>query len=214
MKLLCEPISESEISDSLIGSHNNFMRNEANFRFYKPIWGPFVFKLNTQFGLITSRDGRGVPIYERYFLGGILDVRGFPLQSLGPRLGIAGNFRDPTFETVYTRGSVFGGNMQLYYQAEIEFPIVESVGIKGVLFTDAGNTFNLEKSLCGPRPASTETSIQPCGVAPYDLRFSVGFGFRWFSPLGPLRFEWGFPLRPKRPYENTYEFQFTVGNAF
>jgi outer membrane protein insertion porin family len=88
------------------------------------------------------------------------------------------------------------------------------VGIKGVFFTDAGNTFNLEKSLCGPRPASTETSIQPCGVAPYDLRFSVGFGFRWFSPLGPLRFEWGFPLKPKRPYENTYEFQFTVGNAF
>jgi outer membrane protein insertion porin family len=204
----------TEISDSTIGSNNNFMRNELNFRVYRPIWGPFVAKLNTQWGLITSRDGRGVPIYERYFLGGILDTRGFPLQSLGPRLGIANSFRDPTFETVQPRGAVFGGNLEFYYNFEIEFPIIESVGIKGVLFHDAGNTWNLEKSLCGPAPSSTEKAIQPCGVAATTLRTSIGFGFRWFSPLGPLRFEWGFPMSPKRPYENTYEFQFTVGNAF
>lgn len=204
----------TEISDKVLGSENNFMRNEANFRVYQPIWGPFVFKLNTQWGLITSRDGRGVPIYERYFLGGILDVRGFPLQSLGPRLGIATSFRDPTFDTVSTRGSVFGGNMELYGSAEIEFPIIESVGIKGVLFVDAGNTWNLEKALCGPAPNEPDKLIQPCGVRPWELKTSFGFGFRWFSPLGPLRFEWGFPFRPRRPYEDTYEFQFTVGNAF
>ncbi|MET0389918.1 MAG: outer membrane protein assembly factor BamA [Polyangiales bacterium] len=204
----------TEVSDALIGSTNNFMRNELNFRIYRPIWGPFVAKLNTQWGLVTSRNGRGVPVYERYFMGGILDVRGFPLQTLGPRLGIARSFRDPTFETLDSRGLVFGGNAQFYYQFEIEFPIIESVGIKGVLFHDAGNVWNLEKSLCGPAPASKEAAIQPCGVAPTQLRTSVGFGFRWFSPLGPLRFEWGFPLAPKRPYEDTYEFQFTVGNSF
>jgi outer membrane protein insertion porin family len=204
----------TEISDSYIGSNNDFMRNEVDFRAYRPIWGPFVAKLHTQWGLITSRDGRGVPIYERYFLGGILDTRGFPLQSLGPRLGIASSFHDPTFQTVPDRGAVFGGNMELYYNLEIEFPIIESVGIKGVLFHDAGNAWNLEKSLCGPAPPSTDKSIQPCGFDPLRLRTSVGFGFRWFSPLGPLRFEWGFPIHPRRPYEDTYEFQFTVGNAF
>jgi outer membrane protein insertion porin family len=104
--------------------------------------------------------------------------------------------------------------MQFYYNLEIEFPIVESVGIKGVIFHDGGNLWNLEKSLCGPAPMSNEPAIQPCGVAPTTLRTSVGFGFRWFSPLGPLRFEWGFPLAPKRPAEDTYQFQFTVGNAF
>ncbi|HEY2734901.1 MAG TPA: outer membrane protein assembly factor BamA [Polyangiales bacterium] len=206
--------ASSEISDQTIGSSNDFIRNELNFRAYKPIWGPFVAKLNTQFGLITSRNGRGVPIYERYFLGGILDVRGFPLQSLGPRLGIAENFHDPTFDTVNPRGEVFGGNAEFYYNFEIEFPIIESVGIKGVVFQDAGNAWNLEKSLCGPAPNSTDRAIQPCGTPASELRTSVGFGIRWFSPLGPLRFEWGFPLHPRRPYENTYEFQFTVGNAF
>jgi len=45
------------------------------------------------------------------------------------------------------------------------------------------------------------------------LRSSAGFGFRWWSPMGPLRFEWGFPLRPKRD-EEPMVFEFTIGSAF
>jgi len=207
-------MASTEISDKTIASDNDFIRHEINFRVYKPIWGPFVFKLQTQWGLVTSRDGKGVPIYERYFLGGITDVRGFDIQSLGPRIGIAGTFNDPTYQTVAPRGEPFGGNMELYYNMEIEFPLIESVGIKGVLFQDGGNAWNLEKSLCGPAPTANDPSIQPCSKDLSRLRTSWGFGIRWFSPLGPLRFEWGFPFNPRRPYEDTYEFQFNVGNSF
>ncbi len=45
------------------------------------------------------------------------------------------------------------------------------------------------------------------------LRTSWGFGIRWFSPLGPLRFEWGFPFKPL-PYEESSVFEFTIGNFF
>ena len=45
------------------------------------------------------------------------------------------------------------------------------------------------------------------------LRTSYGFGIRWFSPLGPLRFEWGFPFKPL-PYEESNVFEFTIGNFF
>jgi outer membrane protein insertion porin family len=207
-------MASTEISDAVIASDNNFIRNEVNLRFYKPIWGPFVAKLNTQWGLITSRDGRGVPIYERYFLGGITDIRGFEIQSLGPRLGIAGTFNDPTYQTVSRRGEAFGGNMQLYYNLELEFPLIDSVGIKGVIFQDGGNAWNLEQSLCGPAPTDSDPAIQPCSHDITRLRMSWGFGIRWFSPLGPLRFEWGFPFNPRHPYEDTYEFQFNVGNSF
>jgi outer membrane protein insertion porin family len=207
-------MASTEISDRTIASDNDFIRHEVNARVYKPIWGPFVFKLQGQWGLVTSRDGRGVPIYERYFLGGITDVRGFGIQSLGPRLGIAGSFSDPTYQTVAPRGEPFGGNMEIYYNAEIEFPLIESVGIKGVIFQDGGNAWNLEKSLCGPAPGTTDPSVQPCSHDISHLRTSWGFGIRWFSPLGPLRFEWGFPFSPRRPYEDTYEFQFNVGNSF
>jgi outer membrane protein insertion porin family len=45
------------------------------------------------------------------------------------------------------------------------------------------------------------------------MRASWGFGIRWFSPLGPLRFEWGFPFNPL-PFEEHSVFEFTIGNFF
>ena len=51
-----------------------------------------------------------------------------------------------------------------------------------------------------------------CGFNP-AIRTSWGFGFRWFSPLGPLRFEWGVPIN-RRPWESKIDFQFNIGNSF
>ena len=46
-----------------------------------------------------------------------------------------------------------------------------------------------------------------------DVRVSTGFGFRWFSPLGPLRFEWGIPLDRKQD-EEAILFDFSIGAPF
>ena len=92
-----------------------------------------------------------------------------------------------------------------------------------VLNTDAGNSWNLEENYCETAgkgvlayqgTAFKETS--PCfdGLSSLAaLRTSYGFGIRWFSPLGPLRFEWGFPFAPL-PYEESSVFEFTIGNFF
>jgi len=213
----------TEVSDEATLSESNFIEHSVNARGYypvlEPIFGkgafPLVGKANVEWGLITSRDGIGVPVFERYFLGGITDVRGFPIQSIGPRLGSPRSYDDPSFMFLTDpRGTAVGGNMQLYYNLELEFPIIESVGIKGVVFHDAGNAWNLEDTLCRPDPPDPALATHPCDVDLLRLRTSLGFGVRWFSPLGPLRFEWGFPIKPRRPYEDTVEFQFTVGNAF
>ena len=45
-----------------------------------------------------------------------------------------------------------------------------------------------------------------------NLRYSVGFGFRWFSPIGPLRFEWGIPLT-RRPEDDRMEYSFELQRA-
>jgi outer membrane protein insertion porin family len=203
----------TEFSDFITLSESNFIEHEINLRGYKPLLGPIIGKLNVNWGLITSRSGLGVPVFERYYLGGIFDLRGFPLQSVGPRLGSPASFNDPGFTWVPDEGIPIFGNMRFYYNLEIEFPIIPSVGIKGVIFQDGGNAWNLEDTLCEPKPVSNDPATDPCSVNLFNLRMSWGFGFRWFSPLGPLRFEWGFPFNP-RPYEEDYEFQFTVGNAF
>jgi outer membrane protein insertion porin family len=112
-----------------------------------------------------------------------------------------------------------GGNMQLIWNSEIEFPLFKQVGISGVVFFDAGNAYNLEDRYCSGTTSTGDVSAKfdPCFDFPTSLtsglRTSVGFGFRWFSPIGPLRFEWGIPL-DRQPGEEPLVFEFTIGNFF
>ncbi|MBX3274168.1 MAG: outer membrane protein assembly factor BamA [Sandaracinaceae bacterium] len=206
----------SEVSDEYLGSerNNTFVRHGLDVRGYYPIFENVVLRARADWGIVTSRLPTGVPIYERYFLGGIFNVRGFPLNSLGPRLGISRD-RNPN-DIPFPRGVPIGGNMQFFYNIELEFPIVQEVGIRGVIFTDGGNTWNLNGQFCDGPPASAgHSSNDPCQFNPFDLRTSWGFGIRWVSPLGPLRFEWGIPFdRQVALNEQEIDFQFTIGNFF
>jgi outer membrane protein insertion porin family len=214
--------ASTEVASELFGSQFNYLRNRFTGRFYYPLGGGtgqpgsgFVLKLNTELGLITSPDPQGVPIFQRYFLGGILDVRGFYLRSIGPRLPLTSTL-DPNSAPI-ANGANIGGNLEAYSNLELEFPLIDKVGIRGVVFFDAGNAWNTEDQFCRTTPAPQfDKVVQPCfnfpGTLGY-LRTSTGFGLRWFSPLGPLRFEWGFPLQPL-PYENHVDFEFTIGNFF
>src|SRR5947207_2848076 len=68
--------------------YRDYTRPEGVTRYFYPLIGPLVLRLRGEAGLITSRDPQGVPIYERYFLGGIFDVRGFQLYSLSPQIRV------------------------------------------------------------------------------------------------------------------------------
>ncbi|MGE3635331.1 MAG: BamA/TamA family outer membrane protein, partial [Sandaracinaceae bacterium] len=205
-----------EVSDQYLGSDpaNTYVRHSLDARVYYPIFDNVVFRARGVGGLITSRMPDGVPIYERYFLGGIFNVRGFPLNSLGPRLGIPRTIDANAIAS--QRGLPIGGNAQFFYNIEVEFPIVQEVGIRGVIFTDGGNAWNFNQTYCEAPPALAGTSSNDsCTFNPFDLRTSVGFGIRWVSPLGPLRFEWGIPLdRHADLGEQEIDFQFTIGNFF
>jgi outer membrane protein insertion porin family len=214
--------ASSEVASKWVGSEFNYLRHRFTGRFYYPLGGGsglpgsgFVLKLNTEVGLITSPDNQGVPIFQRYFLGGILDVRGFYLRSIGPRLPLTQSL-DPNSPPI-ANGANIGGNLQAYENLELEFPILDKVGIRGVVFLDAGNAWNIEDQFCKTTPAPQfDKVVSPCFSLPGSLanvRTSTGFGIRWFSPLGPLRFEWGFPLAPL-PYEKSSDFEFTIGNFF
>jgi len=89
------------------------------------------------------------------------------------------------------------------------------VNIRGVIFTDGGNAWNLDPyvSLYGGENYNYDPATDARRVEFGDLRTSWGFGVRWISPLGPLRFEWGIPFA-RRPWESEIDFQFTIGNFF
>ena len=204
-----------EVADKFTGSQNIFVRYGGFSRYFRPLVGPFVLKLNAETGVTVSRDPLGVPITERYLIGGIFDVRGFRPRSLGPILRVSqpGDVGQPLGRLP------LGGNLQIIWNSEIEFPLFERVGISGVVFFDAGNAYNLEERYCSGSAESSDISpkFDPCFRFPdsitLGLRQSVGFGFRWFSPIGPLRFEWGIPL-DRQPGEEPLVFEFTIGNFF
>jgi outer membrane protein insertion porin family len=204
--------ASTEIADEVLGSANTFVRNTAFVRWYWELFSGVVLKMNTTAGIITSRQTPGPPIFERFYLGGIFSVRGFPLNGLGPRLGVSQS-TDPN-APISDIGIPVGGNAQFYYNLELEFPIIPQVQIRGVFFTDGGNAWNLDGYLCqAPQAPVQDPSSNPCVFNPLDIRTSWGFGVRWISPLGPLRFEWGIPFI-RRPWEQSVDFQFTIGNFF
>jgi outer membrane protein insertion porin family len=203
-----------EFADPIIASQSVYTRLTGFLRFYYPIWGPFIFRTNLEGGWVSSRSSQGVPIYERYLIGGINTIRGFQLFSLGPKVNILRQ-QEPSSNLAQFN---IGGNLQLILNTEIEFPILQAVQIKGVIFFDAGNAYNTETSKYCPNSRSVSNIpdvFNPCNAYPtfQNLRYSAGFGFRWFSPIGPLRFEWGIPLNRQKG-EDPIVFEFTIGNFF
>jgi outer membrane protein insertion porin family len=157
-------------------------------------------------GYITSLSDEAIPIFEKYFVGGIYTVRGFEPRSIGPRIRAPQDGYDPGSALVATN---VGGNKQLIGNLELEFPIFPQVNIRGVLFLDAGNAYGEQEALFDDRyNAATGERETFAG-----LYWSAGFGFRWFSPIGPLRFEWGIPIT-RRPEDKEILFEFTIGNFF
>jgi len=166
------------------GSDSNFLKYEMHAGVYVPlhVW-KFIGFLRGEYGYLHQIDpvDNPVPIYERFFLGGINNLRGFNWGDVGPR-------------DAY--GNVVGGVKYGVMTAELLFPIAEKMGIRGVVFFDAGNAF---------------TGDQDFDVSKF--RTDAGAGIRWNSPFGPLRMEIGINLDPE-PGEDNYQWQFSAGAFF
>ncbi|MCF8025382.1 MAG: outer membrane protein assembly factor BamA [Desulfobacteraceae bacterium] len=93
-------------------------------------------------------------------------------------------------------GKKVGGEKYVQFNAEFLFPLIKAAGLRGVLFYDTGNVYKRGKNI-------------DLG----DMRESVGYGIRWYSPLGPLRLERGYILDRKEG-EDSGRWEFAIGGAF
>lgn len=133
------------------------------------------------------------------------------------RIGFAGSLNDlplPLGERFYVGGpstvrgfeygtigpmeddNRIGGNKELIFNAEYTYPLVPAARLKGVLFYDIGAAFG---------------DSDP--IRFNQLRSSWGWGFWWLSPMGPLRFEWGYIIN-KKPTDKRSLFEFSIGTLF
>lgn len=195
-----------ETSPGFLGGSFNYNRYTAYFRKYFALPLGMVIKFNVQGGQIQDLNAANpLPASELYYLGGITSIRGYALRTISPTT-LVGASVSPDVQVI---PFAIGGDKQFIFNLEFEFPILAKIGIKGVLFYDAGNAFPRGGSWFVPAPDEANKTLR----LPLGLYHSVGFGIRWFSPIGPLRFEWGVPLT-KRSTDQPILFDFTIGNSF
>ena len=197
-----------DFADEYLGSENEYIRFLGRARGYYPIFWDIVIKANLELGYIANWNAgkKEVPIFERFFVGGPNSVRGFERSSLGPKRSFTSNMVDPG--SMLTNFQI-GGNKELIFNAELEIPIIKAMNISGVVFFDMGNAFNEDQDLS----LKVDWFVKDAEDLDNVLRTAMGFGFRWLSPMGLLRFEWGFPLHKKKSEDNMV-FEFSIGNAF
>ncbi len=195
-----EPSSGYYTSTSLeytgIGGTMRWMKAEVEGRYYRPIIGDLVMRTRLTGQQLFKTTQREIPRVEKFSMGGARNMRGFSLEDIGPRRFATNT--DTGQQEVFN----FGGLFSLLGTLEFEHPLIKEAGLKWVVFYDAGNVFE-----------------QRLGEGDnYALRSDYGFGFRWFSPIGVLRFEFAFPINPKDDgvlhSEAGNQFHFDIGQLF
>ncbi|MDL1958877.1 MAG: outer membrane protein assembly factor BamA [Deltaproteobacteria bacterium] len=121
-----------EYAGGLLGGDSAFVKLEGRASYYHPIWKAIIGHVNGGIGYVTEGSSGKLPIYEKFFLGGMDSVRGFKYGDVSPI--------DP--ET----GDRIGGEYMGFMQLETIFPLLKNMGLNGVCFLDMGNVWEKDSA--------------------------------------------------------------------
>ncbi len=180
-----------------LGGDVNFIRTTLDTRYYYELPSDMVFMARGQGGHIAGWGSKDLRIVDQFFKGPDL-VRGFAPSGIGPRDLTGGIEGDPLGGSVY-----FGGTL------EVQFPILglpKELGLRGAVFADAGTVYDYKG----------KTNFPGGNIDVWDdksIRSSVGASILWNSPLGPLRFDYGYVLTEGK-HDEKQAFRFSGGSRF
>ena len=188
-------VSELKYAFPLLAADASFLKAFIQASTYAP-WGrKGRFALSARLGLTSNfapcdptsnpscLPNLAVPIVERFFAGGRSSHRAFPLDGLG----IDG-------QTISLDGSPTGGNALFIVNAESRLVVSGDLGL--TLFFDAGNVW-----------------AAPTNMRVADIRYGVGLGVHYMTPVGPARLEYGVKLG-RRAGEDPGALSFSIGFPF
>lgn len=181
-----------------------YYRATYQFQQFVPITKSITFAFNTELGYGDGYAGKQYPFFKNFYGGGIGSVRGYDTSSLGPR------DTGPTGD-----GDASGGNRKLNFSLELLTPIPGADRtLRMFTFLDGGWVWGRKafyKQLADGRYAVDRYKKDKLDLG--DLRYSVGFGLAWISPMGPLKLSFAFPLN-KKDSDELQRFQFQIGTGF
>jgi len=170
---------------ALPGGNVHYYRTNFQHQHYFPLSRQFTLAVNGELAMANGIGGHPLPFFKNYYAGGVGSVRGYDGNSLGPV--------DPVTD------ERLGGNRRIIGSAEVLFPMPGMGQDKSVrlgAFFDAGQVWGSgDKLKLG------------------DLRYSAGLSAAWNSPVGPLKFSFGFPLNDQSG-DKLQRVQFQMGTLF
>ena len=176
------------------GGTETYMRYNADIIGMVKFWDDrWQLRSSLEFGLIQPIDNSYVSRVYRYFLGGET-LRGFDIAGVGSR------------NWAYTTYSL-GGLWKVNGSTQLNFPIFipDEYQVKGFVFLDYG--------ILGKPPKEEYTFAGVPNLIDSDLRTSAGVGIYWNTPMGPMNFSWGWPLKMNK-YDREQRFLLSFETQF
>jgi outer membrane protein assembly factor BamA len=192
---------EMDVNPSMLGSNVNFGKLLLQGAVYKKLNG-IVWANSLRLGFLASSGGSHIPVSQRFFSGGGSTLRGFPLNGAGPQTSVPA-CNDPSDITTCAFIRVpTGGRQLVILNSEFRIPVPWTLpllkkGLSFAAFYDGGNVFDR------------------IGFKNFWEQYtnSVGVGFRYATPVGPIRVDVGRNLSPITGIKAT-QFFITLGQAF
>jgi outer membrane protein insertion porin family len=201
--------ADFSVADTSIGSSASFLRFHFQNSTYHPLRRRFSFARSIRIGILrpyhdtvslsfpaptTPPLPTVIPLPERFFAGGGTSLRGFALNQAGPRDSVT--------------GFPVGGQALLILNQEFRFPMrLPFIGtaLSGALFYDGGNVYSRLSRVTlrpyPPKPVFFPNSRQCEFNCTNELNYfshTVGLGFRYATPVGPIRIDLGYQInRPQ-----------------
>jgi outer membrane protein insertion porin family len=221
------------LSSTIPGGDIDYARLNIRQKYYQPISQDLVFGFNIDLGYLTAfGDTNETPFFQNFYAGGPRSLRGFESNTLGPRsteapcyefnyedgtcpnlLDLDGDgildtpYYNPYANSEYNKRVSIGGNIKVEGSLQLIFklPFIEDQrSMRSAFFFDFGNVFS---------DNCKEYQFNCYKPSIDDLRYSYGVGVTWITGFGPMSFAISKPTNAGK-YEETKEFQFTVGNVF
>ncbi len=189
---------------SVPGGDLDYYKISYHQKWFFPITDFFTLMLNGEAGYADGYSGNTLPFFKNFFAGGNNSVRGYDLNSLGPRdVNISTN----------SRLFAVGASKRVVGNIELMFPVPfmkDDRSLRLSLFVDGGTTFNRFDTVT--KVDSSGKTVEVPGFGDL-MRYSTGIALTWVSPMGPLKVSIAQPLNDQ-PSDNLQRFQFMFGQQF
>jgi len=186
-------------------NHTSFAKILAEHAHYLSVTDDIVLALRARAGHVFNRCFTQIHPIERFYLGGPSSIRGYERDFCPPFGLLTCPIEDqhaglPPCANNIWRYAAQGGRTMLNANIEARCNVYKNIGF--VVFSDFGALF--------------QNSIPDSWSKAKDHMFAgSGFGVRYDTPIGPLRFDVGFKWKIQKPdFEAGYSLCLSLGQAF